>query len=114
MNQLGGWPRLETGWVSATALRFEFSVLCHLPLVHTGRESRSMESEPAGAAGAAPKAAGRANVAGRDRRSPQWKRKQTGDCTRFEPGRATALRVRIAPLPLATAQPVEGAALIRR
>lgn len=29
-----------------------------------------------------------------------WKRKQTGDCTRFEPGRASALSVRFAPLPL--------------
>jgi hypothetical protein len=40
-----------------------------------------------------------------------WKRWQTGDCTRFEPGRATALGVRLAPLPLpGTAQLVEGTA----
>ena len=34
MNQPGGWPRPETGW-ALTALRFEFSVLCHIPPVRT-------------------------------------------------------------------------------
>lgn len=42
------WPWLETGWAPATVLRFEFFVLCHLPLVHTGRESCSLESDPPG------------------------------------------------------------------
>jgi hypothetical protein len=37
MNQPGGWPRPETGW-RLIAVRFEFSVLCHLPPIHTGRE----------------------------------------------------------------------------
>jgi hypothetical protein len=37
MNQPGGWPRPETGW-RLIAVGFEFSVLCHLPPVHTGRE----------------------------------------------------------------------------
>ena len=47
MNQPGGWPRLETGW-RLMAVGFDFSVLFHLPPVHTGRESCSYpESEPA-------------------------------------------------------------------
>ncbi len=47
MNQPGGWPRLETGR-RLTAAGFDYSVLCHLPPVHTRRESCSyLESEPA-------------------------------------------------------------------
>jgi len=58
MNQPGGWPRPETG--RPRGVSFDYSVLCHLPPVHTGRESCCFpESEPARVAGAAPKAAGR-------------------------------------------------------
>ena len=66
------------------------------------------------ATGSAPKAAELRPCEFDSRPLRSWKRKQTGDCTRLEPGRASALSVRLAPLPLATTQLVEGACLIRR
>jgi hypothetical protein len=36
MNQPGGWPRPETG--RPCGVSFDYSVLCALPSVHTGRE----------------------------------------------------------------------------
>ena len=99
-------------------LGFEFSVLCHLLPVHTGWESSSfVESEPAGDAGSAPKADGRTRVAVRVRRSPRWinGRCAAGAATGLEiPCRLSRLEDRHFRLPLATTQPVEGAALIRR
>ena len=101
--------------VGARALGFEFSVLCHLPPVHTGRESSSLESEPAG------------------RSAPFRKRlgvKRRGSCPPLSsmegapPARQRALNTRAGLtawridtsnfLASGTTQLVEGAALIQR
>jgi hypothetical protein len=96
---------------------FDYSVFRQFrqpELASQSAELPTLESEPARAAGAAPKADERASVTVRVRRSPHMEG--------APPARQRALKARAGShlgdrhfhLPLATTQPVDGAVLIRR
>jgi hypothetical protein len=112
MNQSGGWPRPETG--RPLGVSFEYSVLCHLRPVHTGPESRH----------------GERTRQGRGRRPESgWAFRRCGSGPPLSsmegapPARHRALKARAGDARkidtsafrlMAAAQPVDGAALIRR